>query len=129
MTGVLLQLNGENATVHFSDGHEQKLCVSRALLERSTVLRQALSGKSEIVELVAPSPRGVLRSWLQWRTNESSWDVQYARDVEQMLLFLEVRCPVMSLRLYGVPEYERRGAGVQCNSISVYHTHSICCCR
>lgn len=78
--------------VHFSDGHEQ---VPRALLERSTMLRQALTGKEDIERLVVPSPRGLLGSWLQWRTNESWWDVEYGRDVEQMVIFLEVRWPAM----------------------------------
>lgn len=68
-----LELDGESVTVHFWDGEEQEqLLIPRPLLDRSTVFRQALLNADNSGIGSFTVPHGFLKSWLQWRTHESS---------------------------------------------------------
>ena len=91
---MFLQLHDEKVSVHFTD--EQEVCVPRTLLDRSAVLRQVLCDNEGAENISLPLPQEYLQRWLQWRTNESSWDLEYARYMEEIVQFLEVRAMLFS---------------------------------
>ena len=92
---TVVELHGANAAVHFPEGC--KIDVPVDLLDRSSVLRQALSSVDSKEKVPLFVPQDFLQSWLQWRTNESSWDSSFLDDAPQIVLFLQVRDSSSSL--------------------------------
>ena len=83
----VVDLSGTFASVRFSD----ELHFPRELLEKSPLLRQALSDFEGTSKVSLPVPQGFLQSWLQWRMHESVWDMGDRSHVPQIVKFLSVR--------------------------------------
>ena len=84
----VVDLNGAHASIQFSEFEDMQF--RRELLDRSSLLRQALSDVQDDSEMTLAVPQVFLHSWLQWRTNENIWDSNFVDRGPQIVKFLEV---------------------------------------
>lgn len=85
---IMLEIHGAFTTVHLSAERRQQ--VPRAVLDRSSVLRQVLDHNEAAEHQYVSVPQLFLERWLQWRTHESSWDNSFGNDPARMAALLEV---------------------------------------
>ena len=69
---AFVECHGDQATVRFADGSSQQ--VPRAVLVRSTVLRQAVYDTEFEASSCVAVPGEMLQSWLQWLRISGDWD-------------------------------------------------------
>ena len=61
---AIIECTGDPATVRFTDGSSQQ--IAQSVLDRSSLIRQALDDTVSDATSSVHVPEDVLRSWLQW---------------------------------------------------------------
>lgn len=87
---AVVEIKGDSVDVHFSHEDTEPIEVPRAVLDKSALLRQIVDDYDGAERIHLSVPANFLHSWLQWRTNESSWDSKFLTFAPRILQFLQV---------------------------------------